>query len=30
MFELEDFADVPHAVAEMEKSFKAGRAGQEK
>jgi hypothetical protein len=25
MFELEDFADVPPAVAEMEKSFKAGR-----
>ena len=28
MFELEDFADVPPAVAEMEKSFTAGRAGQ--
>jgi hypothetical protein len=30
MFELSDFADVPPAVAELEKSFKAGRAGQEK
>ena len=29
MFELEDFADVPPAVAEMEKSFKR-RAGLER
>jgi hypothetical protein len=28
MFELEHFADVPPAVAEMEKSFKAGGAGR--
>ena len=27
MFEIEDFADVPPAVAEMDKSFKAGRGG---
>ena len=27
MFELEDFADVPPDVAEMEKSFTKGRAG---
>ena len=29
LFELADFEDVPPAVAEMEESFKAGRAGQE-
>jgi hypothetical protein len=29
MFEISDFPDVPPAVAEMEKSFKPGRAGQE-
>jgi hypothetical protein len=28
MFELSDFADVPPAVAELEESFKAGRAGR--
>jgi hypothetical protein len=28
MFEITDFADVPRAVAEMEESFKAGRAAQ--
>ena len=28
MFEITDFADVPAAVAEMEESFKAGRAVQ--
>jgi hypothetical protein len=27
MFEIEDFADVPPAVAEMDKSFKARRGG---
>jgi hypothetical protein len=27
MFEITDFADVPRAVAEMDESFKAGRAG---
>jgi hypothetical protein len=30
MFELSDFADVPPEVAELEKSFKAGRAAKEK
>ena len=30
MFELEDFADVPPSVAELEKSFKSSRAGQER
>ena len=30
MFELEDFPDVPANVAEMEKSFTAGRGGLEK
>lgn len=30
MFELEDFPDVPKAVAELEESFKAGRSGQQK
>ena len=30
MFEITDFADVPPEVAEMEKSLKAGRAGQDK
>src|SRR5438445_11937421 len=28
MFEITDFADVPPAVAKMEQSFNAGRAGQ--
>ena len=28
MFEITDFPDVPPAVAEMEQSFNAGRAGQ--
>jgi hypothetical protein len=28
MFEITDFADVPRAVAEMDATFKAGRAGQ--
>jgi hypothetical protein len=28
MFEITDFPDVPPAVAQMEESFKAGRAGQ--
>jgi len=27
MFEIEDFADVPPAVAEMDESFKARRGG---
>lgn len=27
-FEITDFADVPPAVADMEESFKAGRAGK--
>jgi hypothetical protein len=30
MFETSDFPDVPPRVAELEKSFKAGRAGKEK
>ena len=30
MFELEDFPDVPSAVAEMEQSFKSGRGGRDK
>jgi hypothetical protein len=30
VFEVSDFPDVPPEVAEMEKSFNAGRAGQEK
>ncbi len=30
MFELEDFPDVPPAVAEMEQSFKSGRQGRDK
>jgi hypothetical protein len=30
MFEISDFADVPPQVAELEKAFKAGRAGKEK
>jgi hypothetical protein len=30
MFELEDFPDVPPAVAEMEQSFKSGRGGRDK
>jgi hypothetical protein len=30
MFEITDFPDVPPAVAEMDASFNAGRAGQEK
>ena len=30
MFELEDFPDVPPAVAEMERSFKSGRGGRDK
>jgi hypothetical protein len=29
LFELSDFADVPPQVAELEKSFTAGRAGKE-
>jgi len=29
MFEITDFPDVPPAVAEMEQSFNAGRAGQQ-
>ena len=28
MFEITDFPDVPPAVAEMDRSFNAGRAGQ--
>ena len=28
MFEITDFPDVPPAVAEMDRAFKAGRAGQ--
>jgi len=28
MFEIEDFTDVPPAVAEMDKAFKAGRGGR--
>jgi hypothetical protein len=30
MFELEDFPNVPPAVAEMEQSFKSGRGGRDK
>ena len=30
MFDLEDFPDVPPAVAEMEESFKSGRGGRDK
>src|SRR2546428_4816368 len=30
MFELEDFPDVPPAVAEMEQSFKSGLGGRDK
>jgi hypothetical protein len=30
MFEITDFPDVPPAVAELEETFKAVRAGQEK
>jgi hypothetical protein len=30
MFELTDFPEVPAAVTELEETFKAGRAGQEK
>jgi hypothetical protein len=30
MFELTDFPDVPQAVAELDESLRAGRAGQEK
>jgi len=30
MFEITDFPDVPPAVAELEETFRAGRAGQEK
>jgi hypothetical protein len=30
VFEITDFPNVPAAVAELEESFKAGRAGQEK
>jgi len=30
MFELEDFPDVPPAVAEMEQSFKSARGGRDK
>ena len=30
MFELEDFPDVPPAVAEMEQSFKSSRGGRDK
>jgi len=30
MFEITDFPDVPPAVAELEETFRAGRAGREK
>ena len=30
MFEIEDFPDIPEHVAELEKTFTAGRGGEKK